>query len=115
MIEAIDFGEVQEQRKEAAAKSMRVVTASEVAAQLEKIFLNNSSHPWAQRTAEFVEKHKTDAVLSADLPDGYHVVFYPHADKGLWFKIGERLEAVGMLQPGALEKLVAIARDKGLV
>jgi chlorite dismutase len=115
MIEVVDFGEVQRQRKEAAEQTMKAVTAVQVAATLQKIFLNNSSHPWAQRSADFVEQHKTDTILSAELPDGYHVIFYPKVEKGLWYKLGARLEGVGMLQPPALEKLCGIARKKGLV
>jgi hypothetical protein len=114
MIEVVDFGEVQRQRKEAAEQTMRTVTTAEVAATVEKIFLNNSSHPWAKRAADFVEQHNADTILSADLPDGYHVIFCPQASKGVWYKFGERLEGVGMLQPTALEKLCAIAQDKGL-
>lgn len=115
MIEIVDFGEVQRQRKEAAEQTMKTVTAAEVAATLEKIFLNNSSHPWARRSADFVEQHKTDTILLAELPDGYHVIFYPKAEKGLWYKFGAHLEGVGMLQTAALEKLCAVAREKGLV
>ena len=114
MIEVVDFGAVQQRRKDAAEQAMRAVTAAEVAAMVEKIFAGNASHPWAQRAAEFVEQHQADTILSAALPDGYHVIFYPAAAKGLWYKFGARLEGVGMLQPSALEQLSAIARDKGL-
>ena len=114
MIEVVDFGAVQQQRKEAAEQTMHIITAAEVAATLEKIFAGNASHPWAQRISEFAEQHKADTILAAELPDGYGVLFYPAAAKGLWYKFGTRLEGVGMLQPSALEKLCAIARDKGL-
>jgi hypothetical protein len=114
MIEATDFGELQRQRKDAAEQTMRAVTPAEVTETLEKVFLNNSSHPWAKRTVEFAAEHKADTILSAELPEGYHVIFYPEANKGLWYKTGARLEGIGMLQPSALEKLCAIAREKGL-
>lgn len=94
---------------------MRAVTPAEVTQSLEKVFLNNSSHPWAKRTVEFVEEHKAEISLSAELPEGYQVIFYPEANKGLWYKTGARLEGIGMLQPPALEKLCTIAQEKGLV
>lgn len=114
MMEVVDFGDVQRQRKEAAEQTMRAVEAADASTTLDKIFLNNSSHPWAQRTADFVEQHKAETVLSAEMPDGYRVIFYPKAFKGLWYKFGTSLEGVGMLQTPALEKLCAIAREKGL-
>ena len=45
MIAVVDFGAVQQQRKDAAEQTMRTVTAAEVAATVEKIFAGNASHP----------------------------------------------------------------------
>lgn len=97
------------QRREALLTSLRRVDAGEARRFIEEIFAGRQSHPWFKPCQDFLDAHPRDTFLRGEIGEGYTIIYDPSARAGLWCKLGETLEAVGLLHGRGLEAVQEMA------
>lgn len=115
MHEEYNFEDARAQRREMAEKSLRPTTDAEALAEIEKIFANNTSHPWYANCTEFLDVHKGEQILRGEQPDHAAFLYHPATDTGLWYRYDGALKGVGVISASGLAALKSIALEKGLV
>jgi len=114
MNEDFDIQAVWDHRREAAAESLRSVAPEEIKQLINTIFTDRTTHPWFERFQTFVEGHNGETILRGEVPDGIGFVYYPKSNRGMWFKSGMTLEAVGLVSGRGLTVLGELAAVRGL-
>lgn len=113
-MEHFDIGELQAARRESAERSMRPASIVEVRETIDRIFEGHTSHPWFATCQTFIDENRQATAVRGELPDGVSFLFFPAAGRGMWFKVGEKLEAVGRIGPSGARTLAEIAAAKHL-
>jgi len=114
MNEEFDIQAVWDHRREAAADSLRSASVEEIKQLINTIFTDRTTHPWFERFQAFVDGHNGETILRGEVPDGIGFVYYPKSNRGMWFKSGMTLEAVGLVSGRGLTVLGELAAVRGL-
>jgi hypothetical protein len=108
-METFDPEAVLAQRKAELQKTLRRVDAGELRRFVDEIFINRQSHPWFKPFHDFLDQHPHDTFLRAEVGEGITVIYNPSAHAGMWCRMGETLEGVGLLHGRGLESVKTIA------
>src|SRR5205809_7393685 len=90
-VEAID-----NERRKAIAKSIRIISVEELKKLGEEIF-DSPDRPWRQTFLQFIAEHPGGTFHHADAGEGVVVLYSRDGDKGLWYLRGS---GIGPLSVG---------------
>src|SRR4029453_9776916 len=103
-----DVGAIDNQRRKALAKSIRIISVEELRKLGEEMF-DDVDRPWRQTFLEFIEQHSRATFHQASAGEGVVFVYSRDGDKGLWYLPGSGL---GPLSEGG-RRLMKEAIAKG--
>lgn len=103
------------QRKESAAHSLRVISVDEARGLIHEIFADNMLDPWFEMATKFLAMHPNETILRGELPEHAAFLFFPNANKGLWYREHEGIKAMGPIADRGLAMLSEIAMEKNLI
>lgn len=112
--DSFDIEAIWAEREELAGKTLQTVSAVEARALIEEVFQDQTSHPWYENAQDFMTDHERETAVRGHVPDGVKFLYYPKAGRGMWFKMGARLEAVGLIGPRGLKVLGKLVAAKNL-
>jgi len=115
MNDDIDLEEIISLRKECASKSLRVAPLEETRALVHGLFANNLTDPWYEACVGFLDTHPNDMILRGELPEHFAFLYFPKANKGLWYSVQAGLKAMGPIGPKGLAALAKMAAEKNLI
>lgn len=101
----LPYEEILALRKNSAAESIHKIPPAEIEEFVHTFFANDVNHPWYQLCTDFVKEHADDTPYRGETEDGYGFIFYPKAEKGIWFCTRDRARGIGMLAPKAIQVL----------
>jgi hypothetical protein len=110
MITEPSFAEIQDARRQSAAKTIRQASTQELNALLAELFVD-ATHPWAVSFKRFVEDHRELSPYRGETSDGYGFVYYPDAGRGMWYLFREGLTGVGILGAANLKLLADLVEQ----
>lgn len=85
--ETFDFEGLREQRRAAAAKSIRTISADELKEMGEKLF-PNAGDDWRDLFFKFLQDNPSATFHHAVTSDGVNIVYCRDKDRGIWFLPG---------------------------
>lgn len=85
-----DVGAIDQERRKAIARSIRIIGIEELKKLGEEIF-DSPDRPWRQTFLEFIEQHPGASFHHASAGKGVIFIYYRDADKGLWYLPGSGL------------------------
>jgi hypothetical protein len=100
--------EITEARREAIAKSIRIINVEELKALGEKLF-PLVDHPWREKFFGFIAENAGATFYHATTPDGVQIIYWHDKSKGMWFLPGS---GMGPMQPKGLETLKQIVEAR---
>lgn len=107
--EPTSFTELLEQRRVSVQETLRTATDEELVALNAQLF-PDGQHPWAEAFRNFVQEHKAERALRGETSDGYAFIYYPTANRGIWYRHLETVQGVGILSETSLKALAEIVR-----
>jgi len=105
--ESFDIDHLNAERRKAIQASIKAVDISELKGMAEQIF-PYSGHPWEERFTTFLQENAGESFYHALTQDGFHIVYCPGKDKGIWYRQGQ---ALGIVQPKGLRILKEIVSN----
>jgi len=108
-----NFTDLLEQRKASAQETLRAATDEELVALVDFLF-PDSTHPWAEPFREFIETHRSERALRGETFDGIGFVYFPTANRGIWYHFTNTVHGVGLLSDRSLQVLADISSGKSL-
>lgn len=106
-----------ERRREALLETLAVIAPDEVEIKFREFFDAGSGswNAWDERFLELIDQHRETPLLAGKVGRDFFVVFSPAGRAGFWvFAQPGGGNGKGFLNPRDVEKLVALARQKGL-
>ena len=91
-----DAGAIDDRRRKAIAKSIRIISIEELKKLGEEMF-DELDRPWRQTFLEFIEQHPGATFHHASAGDGVIFLYSRDGDKGLWYLRGS---GIGPLSEG---------------
>ena len=85
-----DAGAIDDERRKAIAKSIRIISIEELKKLGEEMF-DDPDRPWRQTSLEFIEQHPGATFYHASAGQGVVFLYARDADKGLWYLPGSGL------------------------
>ena len=85
-----DVGAIDNERREAIAKSIRVINIEELKKLGEEMF-DDPDRPWRETLLRFIAEHPGATFYHASAGQGVIFVYSRDADKGLWYLRGSGL------------------------
>ena len=85
-----DIGGIDNERRKAIAKSIRIITVEELKKLGEEMF-DEPDRPWRQTFLEFIEQHPGATFYHACAGQGVLFLYSRDGDKGLWYLPGSGL------------------------
>ena len=79
------FSETLAQRKEAARNTLRRASSPELHALITEFFPDGTG-PFAEAFTNFIDEHRSETAVQGEASDGVGFVYYPRADRGMWYK-----------------------------
>jgi hypothetical protein len=73
----------------------------------------DGSHPWTESFSHFIEEHQAEPAVRGETSDGIAFVYYPRANRGIWYERTGKALGVGMFGPAALKVLSEIVSETG--
>jgi hypothetical protein len=110
--ETSGFAERLTQLKESARQTLRKTSCEELRALARELF-PDGSHPWAVPFSHFIEEHSAEPVVRGETSDGFSFVYYPRANRGIWYEHTGKALGVGLLGQTSLRVLSEIVAEKG--
>ena len=92
------FAEKLAERKESARQTLRETSCEELRALVLEFFAEGS-HPWAVPFSQFIEEHQAEPAVRSETSDGFSFVYYPQANRGMWYEHTGKALGVGMIGP----------------
>ena len=105
----MNYDEILFQRREALAKSIRLVDIEEASALGEQLF-PHLDDPWRQQFFSFLKENPIASYYHATALDDVQVLFTRPANQGIWFIPGK---GVGILQERGIRVLAELAAGVG--
>jgi hypothetical protein len=106
------FSETLARRKESARNTLRSASSKELHALMAELFADGTS-PFAEAFANFIDEHRSESAVRGETSDGVGFVYYPRADRGMWYKYDRgALLGVGVISENsrkALSELCIVA------
>ena len=98
-----DAEAIDNERRKAIAKSIRIISVEELKKLGEEIF-DSPDRPWRQTFLSVVTENPGGTFYHASAGEGVIVLYSRDDDKGLWYLAGERHRAIVGGRPAADEK-----------
>lgn len=113
-----DPDHINEQRRAAALESLAVVDPDKAEARFKEFFGAGSGawSAWDDRFVDFIEKNRPAPLLAGGAGRDLYFLFSPSAKAGFWVVAQPGgAHGKGFLGAADIAKLIALAREKGLV
>jgi hypothetical protein len=110
--------QINEQRRAAALESLAVADPDQAQTRFTEFFGAGSGawNAWDESFVEFIEKHRSAPLLSGTAGRDLYFLFSPSARAGFWVVAQPGgTHGKGFLTATDVAKLIALAREKGLV
>jgi hypothetical protein len=78
---------INEERRKAVAKSIRIISVEEIKKLAEEIF-HSPDDPWKERLLQLIAENPGATFYHADAGEGVIFLYLPERDKGLWWLRG---------------------------
>ena len=85
-----DVGAIDNERRKAIAKSIRIISVEELRKLGEEMF-DDPDRPWRQKFLQFIAEHPAATFHHASAGEGVIFVYSRDGDKGLWYLPGSGL------------------------
>lgn len=85
--EAFDFDNLNKERREAIAQSVRTISVEDLKKIGDEIF-KSADDPWRETFFDFIAQHRGSTFHHAVTSDKVHIVYCRDEDKGMWFLPG---------------------------
>jgi hypothetical protein len=112
MTEPTGFAERLAQRKESARRTLREVSTEELRALGEQLF-PDSTHPFAEPFSKFIDEHASEKAVRGETSDRVSFVYYPRANRGIWYMLDDKGVSVGLLGTSAANALAELTAETG--
>lgn len=104
-----DAQAIDKDRRQAIAKSIRIITVEELRKLGEEMF-HDPDRPWRQMFLEFIAEHRGATFHHASAGEGVVVVYSRDGDKGLWYLPGSGLGPLSEDGRQLMKEAIAAAR-----
>ena len=108
-LEKFDFENLNKERREAAAKSIRAISVEELKKLGNEIF-HFADDPWRDAFFGFIAEHPECSFHHATTNDGVNVVYCRDKDKGMWFLPGSGMGPLQERGRQAMKELIEKGR-----
>jgi hypothetical protein len=106
------FAERLAERREAARRTLREASYDELRALVSELF-PDQRHPFAETFSRFIEEHHSERAVRGEVPGHTAFVYYPRANRGIWYQHHDDRVNVGLLGETALKALSEICAEHG--
>jgi hypothetical protein len=110
--EPLNFADTLGQRKEAARRTLRQASIEDLRALAVELFAERA-HPFAEPFSQFIEEHRSETAVRGESSDGISFVYYPRANRGIWYTFTGKRLSVGLLGKNSLKALSEISSEAG--
>jgi len=107
-----DLAEKFAERKESARRTLRDVSPKELHDLVLHLF-PDTNHPFAEPVTHFVEEHKGERAVCGETSDGVSFIYYPQANRGMWYTKKDGSLSVGLLASRSLKALAELTQEMG--
>jgi hypothetical protein len=112
MTEPTGFAERLAQRKESARRTLRDASTEELRDLVTQLF-PDATHPFAEPFSKFIEEHASEKAVRGETSDRISFIYYPRANKGIWYISNDAGVSVGLLGTTSLKELSQITVETG--
>ena len=112
MTEPTGFAERLAQRKESARRTLRDASTEELRDLVTQLF-PDATHPFAEPFSKFIEEHASEKAVRGETSDHISFIYYPRANKGIWYISNDAGVSVGLLGTTSLKELSQITVETG--
>jgi hypothetical protein len=111
-----EFDPEHQHHLEAAKQTMRVADPDRAEEALRGYFGAGTTKwtGWDEQFITFIENHRRSGLLYGTIGDGWHFLFAPPSEEGLWICVREGMVGKGFLRAESMDSLTEIAAQKGL-
>ena len=106
------FAERLAERKEAARRTLREASYDDLRALVSELF-PDGRHPFVETFSRFIEEHRSERAVRGEVPGHIAFVYYPQANRGIWYQHHEDRVNVGLLAEAGLKALSEICGERG--
>jgi hypothetical protein len=106
------FAERLAERRESARRTLREASYDELRALVAELF-PDQRHPFAETISRFIEEHHSERAVRGEVPGHTAFVYYPRANRGIWYQHHDDRVSVGLLGETSLKALSEICAEHG--
>ena len=103
--DTINMEEIDEARRKAIAKSIRIISVDELKALGEGLF-TQIDHPWREKFFSFITENSGATFHHAVTHDQVQIIYCPDREKGMWFLPRSGMGPLGPKGLGILKQIV---------
>lgn len=108
--EPLSFSETLARRKESARNTLRSASPKELHALIAELLPpDETASPFAEAFTNFIDEHRSETAVLGETSDGVGFVYYPRADRGMWYKYDRgTLLGVGVISENSRKALAEL-------
>jgi hypothetical protein len=101
-----DVGAIDNQRRKAVAKSIRIISVEELRKLGQEMF-DDPDRPWRETFLQFIEQHPGATFHHASAGEGVIFVYSRDGDKGLWYLRGSGIGPLSVAGRQMMKEAIA--------